>query len=109
MNWGSDQTWDTPEIEAQGFRNEIKLLQKLKGNPRIVTLYDSEEREEENGSKRILYMVMEHGEKDLSRSGHLLNCFCFPFEKRVPSSAISLCFFPLKPTFRGPKLVILQQ
>ena len=72
-----------PEIEAQGFRNEIKLLQKLKGNPRIVTLYDSEEREEENGSKRILYMVMEHGEKDLSRSGHLLNCFCFPFEKRI--------------------------
>jgi len=58
---------DTSEIEAQGFRNEIKLLQKLKGNPRIVTLYDSEEREEENGSKRILYMVMEHGEKDLSR------------------------------------------
>jgi len=58
---------DTSEIEAQGFRNEIKLLQKLKGNPRIVTLYDSEERDEENGSKRILYMVMEHGEKDLSR------------------------------------------
>ena len=81
MNWRSNQTWDTPEIEAQGFRNEIKLLQKLKGNPRIVTLYDSEERGEENGSKRILYMVMEHGEKDLSRFGHLLNCFCFPFEK----------------------------
>ena len=79
----SDQTWDTPEIEAQGFRNEIKLLQKLKGNPRIVTLYDSEERDEENGTKRILYMVMEHGEKDLSRSGQLLNCFSYLFEKTL--------------------------
>ena len=32
-----------------------------------MTLYDSEERAEEGGMTRVLYMVMEHGEKDLSR------------------------------------------
>ena len=58
---------DAAEVEAQGFRNEIQLLNKLKGNSRIVTLYDSEERSEENGKARVLYMVMEHGEKDLAR------------------------------------------
>jgi len=58
---------ETSAVEAQGFRNEIKLLKKLRGNPRIVTLFDSEERLEEGGRARVLYIVMEHGEKDLSR------------------------------------------
>ena len=36
----------TSGSEAEGFRNEINLLHKLRGNRRIITIYDCEDRTE---------------------------------------------------------------
>ncbi|KAL8293359.1 hypothetical protein RQP46_000060 [Phenoliferia psychrophenolica] len=46
------------------FVNEIHLLEKLRGNPQIIRLVDSEMKEEK--SKDYLLMVMEQGEVDLA-------------------------------------------
>ncbi|KAK4701142.1 serine/threonine-protein kinase TTK/MPS1, partial [Phenoliferia sp. Uapishka_3] len=46
------------------FINEINLLEKLRGNPQIIRLVDSEMNEEK--SKHFLLMVMEVGETDLA-------------------------------------------
>ena len=53
---------ETDEAQAEGYRNEIHLLQKLQGHSRIVRLYDYEHREDEDK----LYIVMEKGETDLA-------------------------------------------
>lgn len=52
--------------EAAAFRNEVKLLERLRGNPRIIKLIDYEERSKPNGHGRELFVVMEHGERDLA-------------------------------------------
>lgn len=57
---------NTSAAEAEGFRNEINLLIKLRGNRRIVQLFDYEEAFEVGGL-RLLYLVMEYGEKDLAK------------------------------------------
>jgi len=44
------------------FMNEISLLQRLRGNPHIITLIDSEIDKE----NKVIYVVMEHGEIDLN-------------------------------------------
>ncbi|KAI8999351.1 kinase-like domain-containing protein [Gaertneriomyces semiglobifer] len=48
---------------VQGYRNEIELLDRLKGNPRIIHLhgYDFD------ANKQILSIVLEFGEQDLAR------------------------------------------
>lgn len=46
--------------EAAAFRNEVQLLKRLRGERRIIELLDFEERPNE------LFVVMEHGEKDLA-------------------------------------------
>ena len=51
----------SPE-EAQGYRNEINVLKKLQGSPRIIKLFD----EEYLKAEKLLYVVMEKGETDLS-------------------------------------------
>lgn len=44
------------------FKNEISLLERLRGNPHIITLIDSEI----DHSRKVIYVVMEHGEIDLN-------------------------------------------
>ncbi len=54
------------ECEASAFRNEVKLLERLRGNRRIVKLIDYEERPKNGGEGTELFVVMEHGERDLA-------------------------------------------
>lgn len=49
-------------ITIDGYRNEINLLNSLKGCPWIVELVESWEDYE----NQVLYMVMEYGETDLA-------------------------------------------
>ncbi|GBG31839.1 Serine/threonine-protein kinase mph1 [Hondaea fermentalgiana] len=44
------------------FKNEISLLERLRGNPHIITLIDSEI----DHARKVIYVVMEHGEVDLN-------------------------------------------
>jgi len=44
------------------YQNEISLLERLRGNPSIIQLVDSEV----NLDEKVIYMVMEHGEVDLN-------------------------------------------
>jgi serine/threonine protein kinase len=46
----------------EGFANEISLLNRLRNNPSIITLYDSEV----DLKRKHIYLVMELGEVDLS-------------------------------------------
>ncbi|ODQ52266.1 Pkinase-domain-containing protein [Saitoella complicata NRRL Y-17804] len=56
-------SFDKADYQAiAGYKNEIALLNKLKGNERIVTLFDSEI----NDAKGYLMMLMECGEIDLA-------------------------------------------
>ena len=50
------------EAEAQGYINEIKLLERLQGHHRIVTMYDYEIVKD----RQILFVVMERGDTDLA-------------------------------------------
>lgn len=52
---------DERMIEA--VRNEIDLLEKLRGKPHIITLFDTEE----NYARGIIYMLFEFGEIDLAK------------------------------------------
>ncbi|BFZ62262.1 Serine/threonine kinase mps1 [Saitoella coloradoensis] len=56
-------SFDKADYQAiAGYKNEIALLNKLRGNERIVTLFDSEI----NDAKGYLMMLMECGEIDLA-------------------------------------------
>ena len=57
---------EVSEPEAEAFRNEVKLLQKLQGNKRIIKLFDFEERVKPNKDGKELLVVMERGERDLA-------------------------------------------
>ena len=57
---------EVSEPEAEAFRNEVKLLQKLQGNKRIIKLFDFEERVKPNKDGKELLVVMEQGERDLA-------------------------------------------
>ena len=57
---------EVSESEAWAFRNEVKLLERLKGNDKIITLIDFEERQKPNGSGTELFVVMENGQRDLA-------------------------------------------
>ncbi len=57
---------DVSDGEAMAFRNEVKLLMKLRGQKRIIRLIDHEERPRADRRGTDLFVVMEHGEKDLS-------------------------------------------
>ena len=57
---------DVSDSEASAFRNEVKLLERLRGNRRIITLIDYEERPKPNGKGHELFVVMENGERDLA-------------------------------------------
>lgn len=50
-----------------GYMNEIALLKRLDGNPRIIRLIDSEVKPGPGGTKGHLLLVMECGEVDLAR------------------------------------------
>ncbi|KAH9933113.1 kinase-like protein [Epithele typhae] len=51
----------------QGYLNEISLLKRLEGNPRIIRLYDSELKQGGSTGKGSLMLVMEYGEIDLAK------------------------------------------
>eukprot|EP00474_Spongospora_subterranea_P005334 CRZ05792.1 hypothetical protein [Spongospora subterranea] len=53
---------DNPDA-LESIRNEIRLLQKLKGRPAIIELVDSQEALAQN----VIWMVFEFGEIDLAR------------------------------------------
>ena len=55
------QGMDRKAIE--GYANEISLLKRLRGNPAIINMYDSEVDLE----RRFIYLVMELGEVDLNQ------------------------------------------
>jgi hypothetical protein len=46
----------------EGYANEIALLRRLRGNPAIIQLYDSEV----DFQRKAIYLVMEPGEVDLN-------------------------------------------
>ncbi|KAL7279914.1 hypothetical protein ACG7TL_006323 [Trametes sanguinea] len=50
-----------------GYMNEIGLLKRLDGNARIIRLFDSEVKQQTQGSKGYLLLVMECGEIDLAK------------------------------------------
>uniref|UniRef100_A0A7S2WSW6 Protein kinase domain-containing protein n=1 Tax=Mucochytrium quahogii TaxID=96639 RepID=A0A7S2WSW6_9STRA len=52
----------TDKSSIASFVNEISLLERLRGNSNIIRLHDSEVDLE----KKVIYMVMEHGEVDLN-------------------------------------------
>ena len=51
----------TDQKSLASYVNEIKLMDRLRCNPNIISLIDSEV----NLEKRVIYMIMEHGEIDL--------------------------------------------
>jgi serine/threonine-protein kinase TTK/MPS1 len=51
------------DFARTSYTNEIQLLQRLRGNDSIVTLYDAQVDE----AHSLIYMVMECGEIDLAR------------------------------------------
>ena len=57
---------EVSETEADAFRNEVQLLQRLQGNKKIIKLFDYEERLNEEGNGTELFVVMEQGERDLA-------------------------------------------
>ena len=57
---------EVSDLEAEAFRNEVKLLQKLQGSKRIIKLFDFEERVKPNKDGKELLVVMEQGERDLA-------------------------------------------
>ena len=57
---------EVSESEADAFRNEVQLLQRLQGNKKIIKMFDYEERLNEDGDGTELFVVMEQGERDLA-------------------------------------------
>ena len=57
---------EAEESEAEGYLNEVRLLEKLQGRQRIIRLFEYEYLRESD----LLFVVMERGETDLQ---HLLN------------------------------------
>ena len=57
---------EAEESEAEGYLNEVKLLEKLQGRQRIIRLFEYEYLRDSD----LLFVVMERGETDLQ---HLLN------------------------------------
>ncbi|KIY71535.1 kinase-like protein [Cylindrobasidium torrendii FP15055 ss-10] len=57
----------TDQDTMQGFLNEISLLKRLEGHPRIITLIDSELKQGSGGTKGALCLVLELGEIDLAK------------------------------------------
>ena len=47
---------------VEGYANEISLLRRLRGNPAIIQMYDSEV----DIKRKAIYLVMELGEVDLN-------------------------------------------
>ncbi|EHK99263.1 putative Serine/threonine-protein kinase mph1 [Glarea lozoyensis 74030] len=54
---------DADEAAVQGFKGEIDLLEKLKGEERVIRLYDYEM----NDEKGVLSVLMELGELDMKK------------------------------------------
>ena len=46
----------------EGYANEISLLRRLRGNPAIIQMYDSEV----DLTRKAIFLVMEPGEVDLN-------------------------------------------
>ena len=57
---------EAEESEAEGYLNEVRLLEKLQGRQRIIRLFEYEYLRDSD----LLFVVMERGETDLQ---HLLN------------------------------------
>lgn len=53
---------DVDQAQAEGYLNEINMLEKLQGHSRIVRMWDYEFRQEED----LLLVVMERGDVDLA-------------------------------------------
>ena len=47
---------------VEGYANEISLLRRLRGNPAIIQMYDSEV----DLTRKAIFLVMEPGEVDLN-------------------------------------------
>lgn len=58
---------------VEGYANEISLLRRLRGNPAIIQLYDSEV----DLKRKAIFLVMEPGEVDLNHVVSFLNDFVF--------------------------------
>jgi serine/threonine-protein kinase TTK/MPS1 len=54
------------EAEAEGYRNEVKVLEKLQGHHRIVRMFEYEYMPD----SELLYVVMERGDTDLAALLH---------------------------------------
>lgn len=57
----------TDSDTLNGYMNEIALLKRLNGNPRIIKLFDSEVKPGPGGSKGHLVLVMECAELDFAK------------------------------------------
>jgi hypothetical protein len=76
----------------EGYANEIALLRKLRGNPAIIQLYDSEV----DFQRKAIYLVMEPGEVDLNYVVSLCHILC----QTVENNLLSILFSKLLSTLK---------
>ena len=77
------------EAEAQGYINEIKLLERLQGHHRIITMFDYEVVRE----KSLLFVVMERGDSDLASVLKRISASSYTKSGRSPLNDVQRMFY----------------